>query len=311
MSIIENWTAQDSKDYGHKIQTFTHNLQASGLFTDEALAALLDRHPSEKIDVCTMTQDPNFPHKHATVDFRGLSGVELVEAAKAGHIWVNIREAMTYDEVYKPLMAETYKDLERCTGKDRLRRNCRGGILISSPSAKVPYHCDPTMTLLWHIRGRKRVFVYPTEEQFLPDSAYEAVVLGERDQDIPYKSEFEEAAQVFDLPDNTLVAWPHTSPHRVENQGYCISMVMEFSSKKSALRNSVMYTNGLLRRRLGRNPNWRSAGAVEKFAKSIAGHVLRRLGAHKVEKRTDFVHFKLDPNFTRGLKPVPKFVRDF
>jgi len=311
MDIIETWTDQDRQDYGRKIQTKTHHLQDSGLFTDDALADLLDRHPNEKIDVCTMTTDLKFPDKHCTVDFRGFSGAELIEAAKAGHIWVNIREAMSYDQAYKPLMAKTFKELERCTGRDKLRRNCRGGILISSPAAKVPYHCDPTMTLLWHIRGRKRVYVYPATEEFLPDHAYEAIVLGEQDQDVPYSQDFEASAQLFDLPDNTLVAWPHTSPHRVENQTYCVSMVMEFSTKTSTFRNSVMYTNGLLRRHFGLTPSWARAGTLEKLFKSASGHILRRLGAHKTNIRKDYVYFKLDKSAKNYLRPVQHFQRNF
>lgn len=311
MTIIKNWTAQNRADYGHKIQAVEHGLAESGLFTDDALAALLDRHPSEKIDVCTMNDDPLFPHKHCTVDFRGFTGAELVAAAKDGHIWINIREAMTHDAAYKPLMQAAYEDLERCTGKDRLRRNCRGGILISSPSAKVPYHCDPTMTLLWHIRGKKRVFVYPATPDYLPDTDYEAVVLGERDQDIPYFDHFEDGASIYDLPENTLVSWPHTSPHRVVNQTFCVSMVMEFSSKSSAYRNSVMYTNGLLRRHFGGNPSWHGSGRAERFVKSAAGHILRRIGAHKVHVREDWVKYRLDRAAPNRLSPIEATLRNF
>jgi len=311
MDIIEGWTDRHKADYGHEIQTVTHTLAQSGLFTDAALAALIDRHPDEKIDVCTMSSEPGFPDRHCTVDFRGVPGEALIEAAKAGQIWINLREAMTYDPVYKTLMDATYKDLERCTGQDRFRRNCRGGILISSPSAKVPYHSDPTMTLLWHIRGRKRVFVYPATEAFLPDAAYEAILLGEQDQDVPYRKSYDDYAQVFDLPDNTLVCWPHTSPHRVENQGYCISMVMEFSSRSSAFRNSVMYMNGLLRRWFGLNPSWARSSRLGRWIKSPAGHILRRLGAHKSHVRTDKVKFKIDPAAKNHLRPVPEFIRNF
>ena len=311
MPIIQGWTDEHRHEYGRKIQTVKHGLADSGLFSDEALADLLDRHPVEKIDVCANLDDPNYPNKHGTVDFRGFSGAALIDAVKNGRIWINVREAMTYDAVYQPLMRDTFKDLERCTGKDRLRRNCRGGILISSPAAKVPYHCDPTTTLLWHIRGKKRVYVYPATQDYLPDEAYEAIVLGEQDQDLPYYSHFENGASIYDLPEGTLVTWPHTSPHRVENQSYCISMVMEFSSKVSAYRNSVMYTNGLLRRHLGLTPNWESSGPAERFVKSIAGHALRRLGAHKVHIREDNVMFKLDKSAKDYLRPIAAVQRNF
>ncbi len=311
MNIIENWSTTDKALYGKTVQTKTHNLQKTGLFTDDALAALLDRHPDNKIDVCTMSDDPVYPDKHCTVDFRGYSGKQLIEAAKAGHIWINIREAMNIDPAYKHLLAETFDDLEECTGQNRFRKNSRGGILISSPSAKVPYHCDPTMTMLWHIRGRKRVYVYPATQKFLPDDAYEAVLLGEQDQDIPYRKEFDKSAKVYDLPDNTLVCWPHTSPHRVENQSYCVSMVMEFSSKESALRNSVMYTNGLLRRHLGLSPRWDESTAIGRFFKSIIGHFFRRIGLHKTHIRHDFVRFRINPNEKNYLSSVPSFIRKF
>lgn len=311
MTILSHWSNKDRVNYGSEIQTFSHGLQRSGLFTDEALADLLDRHPSHLIDVCTMSDDLEFPSKHCTVDPAGATGAELVEAAKSGAIWINIREAMNRDSAYRPWLEQAYTELEDKTGERARKRNRRGGILISSPAAKVPYHCDPTQTLLWHIRGRKRVFVYPATQEFLPDEAYEAIVLGERDQDVPYRAEFDESAQVFDLPDDILVCWPHTSPHRVENQGFCVSMVMECTTRNSAVRNGTLYFNGLIRRHFGASPSWDKSGPIERFAKSLAGHVLRKLGAHRAHVREDFVRFRLDPGKPSVLAPVPAYIRNF
>jgi hypothetical protein len=316
MNILSHWSATDRKAYGSEIQTFEHKLAESGLFTDEALASLLDRHPRRLIDVCTMrdastSADSEFPNQHCTVDPGGATGAELVAAAKSGAIWINVREAMNLDPTYQPLLQQAYTELEDRTATRSRKRNRRGGILISSPIAKVPYHCDPTQTLLWHIRGRKRVFVYPRTEAFLPDEAYEAIVLGERDQDVPYKASFDEAAQVFDLPDNTLVCWPHTSPHRVENQGFCVSMVMECTTKESAVRNGAMYFNGLMRRHFGAAPRWADMSTSGRFVKSFAGLVLRKLGAHRGHVRQDFVRFRIDPSQPSILSPVPAYLRNF
>lgn len=316
MNILSHWSDQDRRAYGSEIQTFSHNLAQSGLFTDAALASLLDRHPRHLVDVCTMIEQSGetsneFPHQHCTVDPGNATGAELVEAAKSGAIWINVREAMNQDPAYQAMLEQTYTELEDRTATRSRKRNRRGGILISSPIAKVPYHCDPTQTLLWHIRGRKRVFVYPTTETFLPDEAYEAIVLGERDQDVPYKASFDEAAQVFDLPDNTLVCWPHTSPHRVENQGFCVSMVMECTTKESALRNGAMYFNGLMRRHFGAQPSWAQMSPGGRIATSFAGLVLRKLGAHRGHVRQDFVRFRIDPSQPSILSPVPAYLRNF
>lgn len=316
MNILSHWSAKERRAYGSEIQTFAHNLAQSGLFTDAALASLLDRHPRHLIDVCTMTDkgasvDDEFPNSHCTVDPGHATGAELVEVAKSGAIWINVREAMNRDPAYQPLLEQAYTELEDRTAQRARRRNRRGGILISSPIAKVPYHCDPTQTLLWHIRGRKRVFVYPTTERFLPDEAYEAIVLGERDQDVPYEEAFDDAARVFDLPDNTLVCWPHTSPHRVENQGFCISMVMECTTKDSAVRNGAMYFNGLIRRHFGATPSWTGMSPGVRIAKSFAGLVLRKLGAHRGHVRQDFVRYRIDPDQPSKLSPVPAYLRNF
>jgi len=316
MNILSDWSDQDRRAYGSEIQTFSHNLAQSGLFTDAALASLLDRHPRHLVDVCTMIEqsgavDDEFPHQHCTVDPGDATGAELVEAAKSGAIWINVREAMNQDPAYQDLLDQAYTELEDRTAARARARNRRGGILISSPIAKVPYHCDPTQTLLWHIRGRKRVFVYPTTDEFLPDEAYEAIVLGERDQDVPYKASFDEAAQVFDLPDNTLVCWPHTSPHRVENQGFCVSMVMECTTKESAVRNGAMYFNGLIRRHFGATPSWADMSPTSRIATSFAGLVLRKLGAHRGHVRQDFVRFRINPGRPSTLSPVPAYIRNF
>lgn len=311
MSILSNWSDAERAAYGSEIQTFSHGLSKSGLFSDEALAELLDRHPGHLIDVCTMTDDPDFPNKHCTVDPGNATGADLVAAAKSGAIWINIREAMNKDSAYRPWLHRAYAELQERTGQRARKRNRRGGILISSPAAKVPYHCDPTQTLLWHIRGRKRVFVYPTTSDFLPDEAYEAIVLGERDQDVPYRAEFDAAAQVFDLPDNTLVCWPHTSPHRVDNQGFCVSMVMECTTRESAIRNGSMYLNGLLRRHFSVSPSWANSGPKERLIKAWAGHLLRKLGAHRAHVREDVVRFRLDPGQPSILSPVPAYIRNF
>jgi len=82
MTVLEKWTAEDTSDYGQKIQTFPHHLAKSGLFADGALAELLDRHPKALIDVCTMESDPNYPNRHCTVYPKGARGAELIQAAK-------------------------------------------------------------------------------------------------------------------------------------------------------------------------------------------------------------------------------------
>jgi len=70
-AMLTDWTDAKTAAFQKEIMGFSHNLRATGLFTDEALIDLLERHPSEKMDVCTMSapDHPIYPNKFRTGDF--------------------------------------------------------------------------------------------------------------------------------------------------------------------------------------------------------------------------------------------------
>ncbi len=311
MQIIADWTEKHTRAYGREIMMVHHRLEETGLFTDDALIHLLDKHPSNMLDVCAMAPEPELYDRHMTVDFRGVDSQTLLDMVKRDQLWVNIREGMTTHPEYKEVMDQLLDELEAVTGIKENRAKCYGGILISSKTAKAAYHHDATRTNLWHIRGHKRAFIYPINDKFLPDEAYEKTVIGQPDEDTSYTPEFDKDAKIFDLYGGEMVTWPHPSPHRVENRTFCVSMVTEFCTRQTAYYNSVMFANGILRRNLGMNPNFRKASKLENMCKFALGAVLRKSGAERMHRRQDLVRYKLDPSDTQVLKPVEPFVRDF
>ena len=296
MDLIRNWSEEDAREYGKKVMIVEHALAETGLFSDEALAKLLDRHPSHLIDFQYVVDEPDYPDRQVTVDFRGADGKTMIEAARSDlPVWINVREAMNRDPEYQRVLNQVHQELENHTGKNKDRRNCRGGILISASTARTPYHADPTMTHLWHIRGHKKMWVYPTTSKFLSDESYESIILGEKDEDMPWSSDLDKEA-IFapaDLMGGELVMWPSRSPHRVENETYCISMTMEFSTRETAFVNAGMFFNGVMRRKYGRNPSWNSASAPEKLAKAVIGRAMRQIGGRQEFRRKDMVRYKL------------------
>ena len=94
---------------------------------------------------------------------------------------------MNIHREYKAVLDQMYGGIAEMTGKPPF--NAKGGILISSPAAKVPYHCDRTETILWHVRGKKRMYLYPVTEKFLPDDVYLDIIANDRVDDIPFNSE--------------------------------------------------------------------------------------------------------------------------
>ena len=310
MTIFKDWGEEQSANFRKKIITARHKLSETGLFTDEALAVLLDKHPSEKLDVCTMGNDnPLYPNKFRTGDFRDCDGKTLIKAAKAGSIWMNVREAMNLHSEYKAVLDQMYGAIADVMGEPMF--NARGSILISSPVAKVPFHCDQTETILWHIRGKKRMYIYPTTETFLPDEAYHSIITNDCEDDIPYAATMDQDARVFDLKPNEMISWKLNAPHRVDNQTYCVSVTTEYSTRESSFKNSVMYTNAVLRQKFGSKARWSNASGLEKYVKSLAGRGLRKVNAYKTADFNDLVTFKVDKTAQNYVTDVKPFVRNF
>ena len=308
MELIQNWTPENTAEYGKSVMIIEHRLAESGLFTDEALAKLLDKHPNNLIDFQHIPDNPDYPDQQVTVDFSGADGAAMIKAARStGRVWINVREAMNSHPEYKVLLDQLHDEMEAFTGKNTDRRNCRGGILISSATAATPYHADPTITHLWHIRGHKKAWVYPRTQKCMADNAYEAIVLGEVDEDMPFEYALDKEAIVApaNLHGGEMVCWPHRSPHRVENATYCISMVMEFSTKESAFTNAGMFANGYMRRRFNAKPRaWVDTPVVAKVFKAAMGRALMFGGVRKKFRRKDLVRYKFDADVAGFVSAV-------
>lgn len=310
-NLIQGWTEEETSKFQKEILKFKHNLSKTGLFTDEALIDLLEKHPSHKLDVCTMgaSDHPEYPNRFRTGDFRGLPKKDLIEAAKAGCVWINVREAMNIHPEYKDVLDRMYRQLAEATGKPVY--NARGGILISSPVARVPYHFDKTETILWHVRGKKRLYIYPMTQEFFSDESHENALTSFTEDDLPYKQYFEDHATVLDLTEDQGAAWPLNSPHRVDNQSFCVSVTTEYSTRESGMKNAAMITNATLRHRLGLNPKYEKDGLVKRQVKSVFGRVIKKSGLLPNNTEPDLVTFRLDSGVSGYIVDVEPFERRF
>lgn len=310
-SILDGWTDTETQNFQREVMTFRHKLEETGLFSDEALIDLLERHPSHMLDVCTMgaTDDPLYPNRFRTGDFRDVPAADILAAAKAGRIWVNVRQAMNVHEDYKAVLDKMYGGLAEATGGRVF--NAKGGILISSPVARVPYHFDKTEVVLWHVRGQKTVYVWPVDQTFIPDTAHESKLTNMLDDDLPYTAEFEDHATVLRLQPGQGASWPLNSPHRVDNETFCVSVTTEFSTSESGTKNAAMITNAVLRRYFGMNPLYAQDGAMTRQMKSIIGRIVRRTPLAADTNHTDLVTFKIDPKVEGYLVDVEPFERTF
>jgi len=311
MTMITEWTDDMRAAFRQAVFTFPHDIASTGLFTDSALIELIDKHPADLTDVCITDPlpDSRYPNKLQTGDFRGCSAKELFEIARTGKIWINLRKAMNVHPEYSVVLDQMYGDIAKHMNQKTF--NANGGILITSPVARTPYHFDKTETILWHIRGPKRIFFYPVEDKFISDESYELAVTNMLEDDLPYDSSFDADATIIDLQEGQAVSWPLSSPHRVDNHGFCVSVTTEFSSRESGLKNAAMIANATLRKKFGLSPSWTDQSQINRLTKSALGIALKKLKLAVNTQHTDYVTFKVDPKTNGAIVNVEPFERNF
>ncbi len=177
-NILFEWQPHYRELFGCHALHLHHNLDRSPLFGDAALARLLENAVPGTYHVNTRAAGPDGRKRRREGEFGKLTGAELLGAVAAGDIWINLRAPQLADPAYGGLLEDIYREFEaRVPGLKTFKHKTT--ILISSPNVYVPYHADVPGQMLWQIRGRKRVWVYPAQEPFLPQAAIEKLILGE------------------------------------------------------------------------------------------------------------------------------------
>jgi len=262
-------------------QVFPHGLVAAGFAEDDRRAQVLDRYPAELIDINLYDYQEDGGHTLRTGARGALSGADLLKAIQQGRLWVNLRDVQDgWPELWAAAMAEFGAIQSAIPGLKAVRN--AGQLILSSPKSGAPYHFDNAGVVLFHMRGRKRVFVYPGDETHLPERSMEQVIALQTTEEIPYRPDFEADAAVIDLEPGQALTWPLYAPHRVRNlDQFCVSLSMDFQTWGSRFRNGALFTNAVLRERGGRPPPTDRMARPELAARWAASLALKKAGVMK------------------------------
>ncbi|MBC7795154.1 MAG: hypothetical protein H7Z43_15725 [Clostridia bacterium] len=267
-------TNEQARTFGFSASVFQHGLCDSGAFSDIALAQLLDKHPREHIHALTMGDDPTRPNENLRLAHDHLSGSALIHAVKHGRLWLNIKHVDEVHEEMRDLVNSLYGSLRRQVDGFAPERT-RATLLISSPRALVYYHVDGPPSLLWHLRGKKRIWIYPAlDERFVSRDDLEDIHAGAKHEYVPYQPEFDAYATVIDLDPGQVASWPQNAPHRITNADmFNVSLATEHYTEASRRRARIYRANRFLRRTL----HVRAKEACEQGLATMAKVALHRL----------------------------------
>ncbi|WDR07413.1 hypothetical protein PSQ90_08345 [Devosia rhodophyticola] len=273
--ILTDWQPHHASLFGNHSLALAHNLATSSLFTDEALARLIENSPREAYHVNYSQKTPGNPPKRREGEIKGLSGLEVLDTVRNGNIWVNLTAPGTVDSAYTDLLNSIYAEFEeRVPGFKSYKRNLT--ILISSPNVSVKYHSDVPGQSLWQVRGTKKLYVYPASKPFISQPALEKLILGQlRETDMPYEAWYDDYAEMHMLEAGKMLHWPLNGPHRVVNENMLnVSFTTEHWTDELRKHYAVNYANGFIRGRTGANNLSQQITGLSYYAKlGLAGLV--------------------------------------
>lgn len=305
LSLLDGWTDRDLGALEEGVLVAKHRLAETGLFSDDALASILDTHPADDLSISTMGVDP------AVFDWRegdrnGVSGRELLRLVRDGQLWINCRRMLHNNPEYARVFNHLYDQLEAAKPGFQAQQRT-ANLLISSPTAWVPYHVDMPVNMLWHIRGTKRVWVYPHfDKRFASGQVLEKVCSGEWSEDVPYDPSFDKYALVFDAQPGQLITWPQLAPHRVRNlEGLNVSLSTEHKNPRARRRINVHTANHLLRAKFGKACQSIDVDGPTAHAKQALARTARLAQELVNKEKEQFVYpktFVVDPAAPHGYR---------
>lgn len=302
---LAGWTPDRLADFGRVPLVLPHGYDSHALFSDAALARLIEKLRRDDYYVNTMDITTHDPRTRREGLIEGLSGEQVLEAVRHGRIWILILQAAARDHRYRDLLEEIYAGIERRMPWFRTTHR-KMAILISSPRIQVYYHCDIPGQTLWQVRGVKRVMVYPNHPPFLPQDALERIVTGRAHEiSLQYDQAFDMQALVHDLAPGEMMHWPLNSPHRIINHDCVnVSFTTEHFTRHDRRMYHVNFANGLLRDWFGLGDLSQVTEGPSALLKTGLATGYRLTGLHKRVARVRRPSFVVDPSSEGGFRDL-------
>jgi hypothetical protein len=269
------------------------------------LIDLPDRCPRHLMHAMSTGVDPSRVDENRAALHTGLKGAELMRAVKRGRLWLNLTRVDQVDKRFRTLIDSLYAGLSAQVA-DFVVDSSHGGLLISSPEAMAYFHVDGPASVLWHMRGRKQVWVYPAgDHRLVCREALEDIFAGARHEYLPFSSDFDAAAQRYILEPGAWITWAQNALHRISNlDSLNVSVVTEHFTAQTRRRSRVQVANRFLRLRAGLSELSQREDGLQAGMKVFVHRVARIVGLDRVQHKRHVPTLRVDPEAPGGVTPL-------
>ncbi len=176
---------------------------------------------------------------------------EVIGELPEGDKLLRLSCAQEYDDQYRSLHERILEEVDTLSGF-ALRPEIGWSsmtILLSSPGIITPYHIDHQSNLLFHLRGRKNIWLFdPRDRRVLSESAIERYYGGDT-YAADYQEELQGEGTLYELMPGAAVHNPPLAPHWVRNGNeVSVSMSINYSLREYEASARVYQVNRYLRR---------------------------------------------------------------
>jgi len=279
------------------------------MFDEPELIKVLDAHPRRRLQAFTMGEDPTRRDEWSCVDIPDdMDGATMLAAVKRGRLWLNVTHVESVNEQYAELIKGMYEHLGKHCAHLRDPQSDYSTLLISSPGAQVYYHLDAEPNMLWHMRGQKRLWVYPAmDTDLVPQNLFEDIYASEIDENLPYEPSFDKKAKEYLLQPGDVASWPHNGPHRLQNVDMNVSLATSYYTPTIYKRQYVQLANRfVLRGMLGmKNRSMAEDGIIPSFKRFVYRAINKvRPFPRKDRAATYVTDLQVDPDCEFGIRKL-------
>ena len=138
--ILTGWKEQHAALFGKHTIKMAHNLEDSGLFTETAIAKLIDDYPDDHYNINSMGSDHRRKQWREGV-IAGQSGEDVIKAISKGRMWINLRRVMDVEPRYNKVLNQIFEEFEALV-RPMIEEHFEIETSVSEPDLR--HRCDQT-----------------------------------------------------------------------------------------------------------------------------------------------------------------------